>query len=211
MAYQISRSAFRYMDDATFRSGPSVAPAYGTSRSKDPRIPRSIYSPARQSEYGRASHAYGMAYEQGSPYESDMYTHGRDPRHLGGDIIQRTNQEAALQNSSQYHISQHAVVHPIMCNDGGFPSGFSMPRPLVDLMSMSEHSIEQILADYGLPAGNTRYSNDMYGRESSRARKLTSLATLLEFLGARQLAEAVRQRGMMQMDSRRNDRMMLQY
>lgn len=76
---------------------------------------------------------------------------------------------------------------------------------------MNEHQIEQILAGYGLPAGSTRHSNDMYGRESSRARKLTSLATLLDFLGARQLAEVVRQRGMSTIDSRRGDRIMLQY
>lgn len=80
------------------------------------------------------------------------------------------------------------------------------------LKAMSERQIEQILAQYGLPAGCSRHSNDLYGRESSKARNLASLATLLEFLGARQLAELVRHRGGVQtMESRRHDRMMLQY
>lgn len=90
MAYHIPRSAFRYMDDATFRSGPSVSPAYGTSRSKDSRIPHSVYSPAQRGEYGRAGHnAYDMAYERGTPYESNLYPLGRGQRHLSGDMIQR--------------------------------------------------------------------------------------------------------------------------
>lgn len=90
MAYPISRSAFRYMDDATFRSAPSVAPAYGTSRSKDPRIPRSAYPPAGRANYGRAGHgSYGMANEQRA-YDNEMYAHGYDQRHPRGDTIQRS-------------------------------------------------------------------------------------------------------------------------
>lgn len=90
MAYQIPRSAFRYMNDATFRSGPSVSPAYGTSRSKDPRMPHSVYSPAHGAEYCRAGQSsYGMAYERRSPYENDIYPSGLSQRHIGGDIISR--------------------------------------------------------------------------------------------------------------------------
>lgn len=100
----------------------------------------------------------------------------------------------------------------MMCSDGGFPTGFSMPLPIEYLKGMSERQMEQILAQYGLPAGNSRHSNDLYGRESSKARTLASLATLLEFLGTRQLAELVRQRGgILSSDSRRHDRMLLQY
>lgn len=77
---------------------------------------------------------------------------------------------------------------------------------------MSERQIEQILADYGLPSGSSRYSSDLYGRDSSKARKLQSLAALLDFLGARQLGELVRQRGVGQgMEVRRGDGRMLQY
>lgn len=90
MAYPIPRGVFRYMDDATFRSGPSVAPSYGTGRSKDPRIPRSAYPPLARTDNSRAGNAsYGMGYDQRAPYESDAYARRHEQREFREDIMQR--------------------------------------------------------------------------------------------------------------------------
>lgn len=116
--------------------------------------------------------------------------------------VPRNNRESAMANGSIMRLSRYTLVHPMMCPDGGYPTDFSMPRPLEDFLEMGDKQLERILVAYELTPGGSwydrTYRDDLisarYGYGYSQPRRLSRLVTLFEYLGAYRLAEQLRWR-----------------
>ncbi|KAK4493992.1 hypothetical protein PRZ48_015178 [Zasmidium cellare] len=81
----------------------------------------------------------------------------------------RSNLESAMANSSIMRLSRYALIHPMMCVDGGYPTDFSTPRPLEDFLEMGDAQLERIMMAYELGSWNDRmYQGDLLSPRPSK-------------------------------------------
>ncbi|KAF2167667.1 hypothetical protein M409DRAFT_53654 [Zasmidium cellare ATCC 36951] len=98
--------------------------------------------------------------------------------------------------------SRYALIHPMMCADGGYPTDFNTPRPLEDFLEMGEGQLERIMMAYELASAGSWLDRGLhgdfisarYGYGCNGPRRMSRLITLLEYLGAYRLAEQLRLR-----------------
>lgn len=70
--------------------------------------------------------------------------------------------------------------------DGQYPVDFSTPMALSDLLRLPKSQVDQLLDEYGIPL----HSQSDHG--TSQERLIDKLSDLLDFLGARQIADVLR-------------------
>lgn len=81
--------------------------------------------------------------------------------------------------------------------DGRYPSDFSTPVTLTELMRFSESRLDRLLEEYEIsPHGRSGYDgrDREFDLALTRGSLVLKLSSLLDFLGARQLADALRSR-----------------
>jgi hypothetical protein len=79
--------------------------------------------------------------------------------------------------------------------DGRYPFDFSTPVALSELMNFPESQLDRLLESYDVISHREHSygaSDRGFGLASSRESRLYKLALLLDFLGARQLANVLR-------------------
>jgi hypothetical protein len=79
--------------------------------------------------------------------------------------------------------------------DGRYPLDFSTPVPLSELMAFPETQLDRLLDSYDvISRGQHGYGarERESGRGTSRESRLHKLSLLLDFLGARQIADVLR-------------------
>lgn len=79
--------------------------------------------------------------------------------------------------------------------DGRYPFDFSTPVPLSELMAFPESQLDRLLESYDVfSQGQHGYGarDREFGRTTSRESLLHKLTLLLDFLGARQIADVLR-------------------
>lgn len=107
--------------------------------------------------------------------------------------MHRTNQNASLSNSSIRTVDHDTLIQPKVCVDGRYPVDFSAPMRLPNFMSLSEIKLDDLLDEYEV---STHEDFDFGGRHYSRVSdfdgRVQKLAALLDFLGARQIADVLR-------------------
>lgn len=107
----------------------------------------------------------------------------------------RTNQNVAVTNSSIERVTESTLIHPKICMDGQYPFDFSTPVALSKLMAFPESQLDRLLESYDVisPGQHSYGARDReFGLTSSRESRIYKLALLLDFLGARQIAEVLR-------------------
>lgn len=101
-----------------------------------------------------------------------------------------------MANSSIDRPTPNTLIQPKVCLDGRYPSDLSTPVTLTELMRFSESRLDRLLEEYEISFhGISGYD----GRDpdfdvASRGSLVLKLSSLLDFLGARQLADALRSR-----------------
>jgi hypothetical protein len=76
--------------------------------------------------------------------------------------------------------------------DGRYPFDFSTPVPLSELMAFPESQLDRLLESYDVVSHGCSAGDRDYGRATSRESRLHKLGLLLDFLGARQIADVLR-------------------
>ena len=107
----------------------------------------------------------------------------------------RTNQNVAVANSSIDRVTESTLIQPKICMDGRYPFDFSTPVPLSELMAFPECQLDRLLESYDVigPGQHGYGARDRnFGLTSSRESRVHKLSLLLDFLGARQIAEVLR-------------------
>lgn len=107
-----------------------------------------------------------------------------------------------MANSYIMRPSRFALIHPMMCLDGGYPTDFSTPRPLEDFYEMGEGQLDRIMIAYELSSSGPWHDRPLhgdlmsarYGYGYNHPRRMSRLVTLFEYLGAYRLAEHLRLR-----------------
>lgn len=82
--------------------------------------------------------------------------------------------------------------------DGRFPLDFATPMTLAHFMTLPEDQLERLLEEYEIPISDHHGGYSVRGRGSDsimgRESLLPKLSALLDFLGARHLADIVHSR-----------------
>jgi hypothetical protein len=100
-----------------------------------------------------------------------------------------------MANSSIDRVTPSTLIQPKVCLDGRYPLDFSTPVTLSDLMRFSESQLDRLLEEYEVPFhGQFGYGSRGHEFDSaSNSGSLThKMASLLDFLGAHQLAKVLR-------------------
>lgn len=145
----------------------------------------------------RSGRHYGEQYSTSSRDLVDLvrkYVNTSANHCLNGCLTShRTNQNASLSNSSIRTVDHDTLIQPKVCFDGRYPVDFSAPMRLPNFMSLSEIKLDDLLDDYEV---STHEDLDFGGRHYSRTSdfdgRVQKLAALLDFLGARQIADVLR-------------------
>jgi hypothetical protein len=100
-----------------------------------------------------------------------------------------------LTNNAIEQVASTTLIQPKVLMTGRYPLDFATPMTIAQLMALPESQLDRLLEDYDIPThGITAYSTrecncDLtMGRES----RLSKLSTLLDFLGARRIADVLR-------------------
>jgi hypothetical protein len=107
----------------------------------------------------------------------------------------RTNQNVAVANSSIDRVTESTLIQPKICMDGRYPYEFSTSVALSELMAFPESQLDRLLESCDVIAhGQHGYGarDRDFGLASSRESRLHKLSLLLDFLGARQIADVLR-------------------
>jgi hypothetical protein len=100
-----------------------------------------------------------------------------------------------MANSSIDRVTPNTLIQPKVCPDGRYPLDFSTPTTLSDLARFSESQLDRLLEEYEISFhrqssyGSRGRDFDSASTSSSSAHKM---ASLLDFLGAHQLADVLR-------------------
>lgn len=100
-----------------------------------------------------------------------------------------------MANSSIDRVTESTLIQPKICMDGRYPFDFSTPVPLSELMAFPESQLDRLLESYDVfSQGQHGYGarDREFGRTTSRESLLHKLTLLLDFLGARQIADVLR-------------------
>jgi transposase-like protein len=100
-----------------------------------------------------------------------------------------------LTNNALEQVTNTTLVQPGVRVDGRYPLDFATLMTIAHLMALPESRLDRLLEDYDIPSrGFAGYStrdcdcNSTVEQES----RLSKLSSLLGFLGARQIADALR-------------------
>jgi hypothetical protein len=107
----------------------------------------------------------------------------------------RTNHNAVLTNNAIDQVSSTTLIQPKVLVDGRYPLDFTIPMTIAHLMALPEGQLDRLLEDYDIRTrGFPGYSTQECECESTiqRESRLSKLSALLDFLGARRIADVLR-------------------
>ncbi|KAF1813013.1 hypothetical protein P152DRAFT_335261 [Eremomyces bilateralis CBS 781.70] len=110
------------------------------------------------------------------------------------ELVRRTNLAVQLVNSQLTISSRYAQMQPKMCTDGRFPEDFKTAKTLEEVRVIDPSTLDRILSAYNLPTDLRSLRMTSRDPFSPKMAHLAKLCTLLDFLGATQVAEADRMR-----------------
>ena len=111
------------------------------------------------------------------------------------DLVRRTNHNAVLTNNAIDQVSSTTLIQPKVLVDGRYPLDFTIPMTIAHLMALPEGQLDRLLEDYDIRTrGFPGYSTRECECESTiqRESRLSKLSALLDFLGARRIADVLR-------------------
>ncbi|WPG99385.1 Hypothetical protein R9X50_00219900 [Acrodontium crateriforme] len=183
----------QYMRDDYLRSAPSgregvVALATSTSMGT-PRyiLASTIDGGLRGNRYNQTPSNAGIPVLPRSQY--DRPDHPCETASYSGrqDSMRRVNRDASIANGAIIRPAANVQLHPMMNDDGQYPTSFARPRKLSDFTQMNQVQLDNILDAYDLTLRRQDYSD-------TKTERIRSLVILFEFLGAHRLAEQLRRR-----------------
>jgi hypothetical protein len=121
------------------------------------------------------------------PERQTIVTHDAD--HI------RTNHNAVLTNNAIEQVTSSTLIQPKVLVDGRYPLDFATPMTTAHLMALPESQLDRLLEDYDIAtSGFAGYSTRDCDCDSvmERESRLSKLSTLLNFLGARRIADVLR-------------------
>lgn len=111
------------------------------------------------------------------------------------DLVRRTNHNAVLTNNAIEQVASTTLIQPKVLMDGRYPLDFTTPMTIAHLMALPEGQLDRLLEDYDIRTrGFPGYSTRECDCESTiqRESRLSKLSALLDFLGARRIADVLR-------------------
>ena len=203
-----------YMDPRVFRSTTTSAyhvefdptsPRYATTNAWDSlsRDPRDAYFEDPQAAYSyRSDRRHYSQHNASSRDVDDLVRRSAILRkqriHCSSDKACRTNQNVGVGNNSIDRVSNITLIQPKVCTDGQYPVDFSTPMALSDLLRWPESLGDHLLDEYGVPLHRQR------DHGTSQERLIDKLSDLLDFLGARQIADVLRTKSGCNLSSHRH-------
>jgi len=107
----------------------------------------------------------------------------------------RTNCNVILTNSAIEQVTNTTLIQPKLRLDGRYPLDFAMPMTVTNLMALPEDQLDRLLKEYDISirgfAGYNARECDCDSAMESESR-VSKLSTLLDFLGARRIADVLR-------------------
>jgi hypothetical protein len=107
----------------------------------------------------------------------------------------RTNHNAVLTNNVIEQVTNTTLIQPKVLLDGRYSPDFATPMTIAHLIALTESQLDRLLEDYDISSRSyAGYSTRDCDCDSTadRESRLSKLSTLLDFLGARRIADVLR-------------------